>query len=153
MFERQRTSTTTEMGRAMANLELMDGRTLQAQVRLPLSGKLSEAMNNADQFLDLIAADGKQVFLSKRTIRQAAQVEVPKADQLQRRADLAIFDPYTVLGVPRGASGDELKQAYHKMARAYHPDRLSVLDLPKEMRDYAAAMLVRINIAYEQLSA
>ena len=39
------------------------------------------------------------------------------------------------------------------MVRKYHPDRFAALDLPKEMTEYAAAMLVRINLAYEQLAS
>lgn len=31
-------------------------------------------------------------------------------------------DPYQVLGIPRSASDEEVKKAYHNLARKYHPD-------------------------------
>src|SRR5438034_8981168 len=35
----------------------------------------------------------------------------------------AIQDPYKVLGIAKKASEDEIKKAYRKLARKYHPDR------------------------------
>lgn len=53
-------------------------------------------------------------------------------------------DPYDVLGVPRTASEDEIKRAYRKLAKKYHPD-LNPGD------EHAAKMMSEINAAYEQI--
>ena len=33
------------------------------------------------------------------------------------------MDPYKVLEIDKNASDTEIKKAYHKLARKYHPDR------------------------------
>lgn len=58
---------------------------------------------------------------------------------------MAKRDYYEVLGVPRGAGADELKKAYRKLARQYHPDANP--DDPA-----AAEKFKEINEAYEVLS-
>ena len=53
-------------------------------------------------------------------------------------------DPYRVLGVNRGASEDEVKSAYRKLAKEYHPDR-------NGGSASAEAKMKEINHAYAKL--
>ncbi|MDO4940835.1 MAG: DnaJ domain-containing protein [Erysipelotrichaceae bacterium] len=53
-------------------------------------------------------------------------------------------DPYDVLGVPRNASEEQIKEAYRKLAKKYHPD-LNPGDT------VAAEKMKEINAAYEQI--
>jgi molecular chaperone DnaJ len=59
------------------------------------------------------------------------------------RANVA-KDYYAILGVPRGATPDEIKRAYRRLARKYHPD----VNNDSEAHD----RFQEINAAYEVLS-
>ena len=55
-----------------------------------------------------------------------------------------IEDPYKVLGVSPDASDEEIKQAYRRLAKKYHPD-LNPGD------QEAARKMQEVNAAYEQI--
>ena len=55
-----------------------------------------------------------------------------------------IDDPYKVLGVSRDASDEEIKTAYRRLAKKYHPD-LNPGDAE------AAKKMQQVNAAYEQI--
>lgn len=58
---------------------------------------------------------------------------------------MAARDPYQVLGVPRDASPDAIKQAYRRLARQHHPDA-------NRGKPEAEEKFKEINAAYEVLS-
>ena len=58
-------------------------------------------------------------------------------------------DAYNVLGVNRGASIDEIKGAYRKLAAKYHPDKVE--HLGDEFRVLADKKFKEIQEAYQEL--
>ena len=58
---------------------------------------------------------------------------------------MAHKDYYKILGIGKDASGDDIKQAYRRMARKYHPDISDEPNAEDQFKD--------VNEAYETLSA
>ena len=56
-------------------------------------------------------------------------------------------DPYSVLGVDRNASDDELKKAYRSLSRKYHPDA----NINNPHKDEAEAKFKEVQQAYQQI--
>lgn len=56
-------------------------------------------------------------------------------------------DPYKVLGVSRDASTDEIKKAYRKLSRKYHPDA----NINNPNKDQAEEMFKQVQQAYKQI--
>jgi len=67
-----------------------------------------------------------------------------------RAAALDTLDYFEVLRLPQGATAQEVKAAYYRESRAYHPDRFAALPSP-ELRDLIGRVYRRINEAYTVL--
>jgi DnaJ family protein C protein 3 len=81
----------------------------------------------------------------------------PDAQQIQgllQKAEIALKrskekDYYKVLGVPNDADERQIKAAYRKMTKLYHPDKAVKAGVTKEQ---AEKKMATINEAYEVLS-
>ncbi len=60
-------------------------------------------------------------------------------------------DPYTILGVKRDMSDDEIKSAYRQLVREHHPDTLIAQGMPEEFVEVANGKLASINDAYDRV--
>ncbi len=58
-----------------------------------------------------------------------------------------MFDPYSILGVSRDASDEEIKKAYRKFSRKYHPDA----NINNPNKDQAEEKFKEIQQAYDQI--
>ncbi len=58
-----------------------------------------------------------------------------------------MLDPYSVLGVSRDASMDEIKKAYRSLSRKYHPDA----NVNNPNKDQAEEKFKQIQQAYDQI--
>lgn len=58
------------------------------------------------------------------------------------------MNPYEVLGIKPGASQDEIKSAYRKLIKQYHPDKF--IDNP--LKNLAEEKMIEINEAYNALT-
>ena len=67
-----------------------------------------------------------------------------------REVDGGPWDPYAILGVPRGASTDIVTRAYRDKLKEYHPDR--VAGLGAELQDLAHRKTLDIQRAYTELT-
>ncbi|UCH23254.1 MAG: DnaJ domain-containing protein [Deltaproteobacteria bacterium] len=69
--------------------------------------------------------------------------------QNQFEEETTVKDPYTVLGVDRNASQEEIKKAYRQLVNRYHPDK--VAHLGDEFQKLADKRFKEIQEAYQKI--
>ena len=91
--------------------------------------------------------------------RQGASSEQPASaangdsegaqDRSQRFSSDQAADPHSILGVPEGASQEDIRAAYRQLAAQYHPDKLA--HLGEEFQVLAEKKFKAIQSAYDAL--
>lgn len=92
-----------------------------------------------DEFLYHVA----EIFgLSERDFRSLRSRFVPDAQP----------DPYDVLGLEPTATLEQARQAWRRLVRDSHPDRMMARGLPEEAIRMAEKRLIAVNRAWEEIS-
>ena len=151
MFDRSKDN---NGGPAEVEIALSDGQTLNGRLTLPPGRSLPDFLNGGATFIEFQPVDGDRMFIAKSALHSVRPSNVPPTPDLWAGpTEGAGFDPYKVLGIPANASRDDARDAYLKLAKSYHPDRYAATDLPREVREYLAVMVRRINAAHDAIQS
>ncbi len=152
MFERNKVDSNVQQGAIPAKVTLDDGDVVKGRFIAAIGRTFSEILNGPGAFLEFEPYGGERSFIAKASVRAVQLIGVPVGQSLQARLkDAGGFDPFVILGVRPGASQEEIRAAYHALAKAYHPDRYANAELPEEVSEYLASMARRVNAAYAAL--
>ncbi len=151
MFERNKVANAASEHMVLVPVELeADGETLKGSLVVPQSKSVFHLLNDAAGFVQFEPFNGVPYYLAKSTIRSVRQMSVPAA-ALQNGSRGNAFDPYATLGLEKGASWDDVRDAYRAKVKLYHPDRYANVELPAEISEYFSAMVRRLTVAFSAL--
>lgn len=132
----------------------------------PFAGKLGEAFaDNKAMLEDVLAAlvfiaraDGPIVTSEGALLRGVHRAFGLDAAAWERaKAGVAGHvqptgpDPYTVFGLPRDASDEDIRAAWRKLMRENHPDTLAARGVPPEFVKRATDKVAEINAAWDRI--
>ena len=153
MFERNRVDN-ADQGYISVELTLANGEALHGKIVMAAGRGVIEFLNGTAAFVEFEPYDGERAYFAKSTVRSVRVLQVPRGGNLgQRLRDLDGFDPWQILGLDRGTAWDEIRLAYLRLAKIYHPDRYATAELPDEVANYLSGMSRRVNAAYAALEA
>jgi hypothetical protein len=154
MFERNKVDSGLQQTSVPAEIVLMSGETLKGRFVINAQRSIYDILNGGTQFIEFETYTGQSSLLAKSSLSSIKVLNVPGASNLRNRVRTDDeFDPHQILGVTAATSFDAIRLAYLALSKIYHPDRFAGVELPKEVKDYLAAMARRVNSAYAALEA
>ena len=125
---------------------------------LQLSNLLSSEPSSLTMFYELLfelsMADGYLDPSEEKLLSQAIKIfnldpDLMSINKKKFGADVA--DAYAILGVDQSMSFDDIKKAYQRKRKDFHPDTLASKGLPEELLDKAKEKFIEIQTAFEEV--
>ncbi len=133
---------------------LDDGRVVTGRAAVSNARAIHKLMEGGEAFLYVEQFDGEVTFVPKASIKALKLVTPMRPQPLNTRVqDATNFDPYRVLGVDRTSPWEDIKSAYHRLSKLYHPDVYASVTLPPEVGAYLGARASEINAAFRLLKS
>lgn len=130
-----------------------DGETLIGNLLLPLVADLGRSMNNDVKFLEFEDLSGDVRLIAKSSVVELRSETLKAKVELKNVDPQPNADPYTLLGLPKGAGWSEVRKSYLKLTKRYHPDQYSTVDLPEEVVQYMSGVFSQSNTAYNLIKS
>ena len=151
MFERNRVDNRTDTLVAV-EVSLADGSKVSGRAVLPPGKGVHKLLDGDEGFIYLDVFDGDGSFVPKSEIRGLKVLTSIKTQTVALPIpDARTFDPYRILGLEKGAAFEDIREAYHRLSKLYHPDCYAGVDLPREVKAYLDAMSKNVNAAFQAL--
>ena len=91
---------------------------------------------------DLIRSIARELGLSERDFQEAKAMFQPKA---------SLDDAFAVLGLTSATEKSEIKKAYRRLAKEYHPDIVASKGMGEDFQEFAAQKMRAVNGAYDRI--
>jgi hypothetical protein len=151
MFERNRVDNRAETLIAV-EITLADGGKVAGRAVLTPGKGVHKLLDGEEGFIYLDVFDGDGSFVPKADIRGLKVLTSVKSQTVALPIpDARNFEPFRVLGLEKGASFDDIRDAYHRLSKLYHPDRYAGVELPREVKTYLDGMSKNVNAAFHAL--
>jgi DnaJ domain len=151
MFERNPVDNKAETLIAV-EVTMAGGTKVSGRAVLAPGKGVHKLLEGAESFIYVDGFDGEGAFLPKAEIKGLKVIQPARQQNTALTIpDARHFDPHRVLGLEKGASFEEIRDAYHRMTKIYHPDRFASVELPREVKTYMDAMTKNLNAAFRAL--
>ena len=126
------------------------------QIRQLLGGQPDRLRDLISLLMSIAMADGRFDPAEEKLIRSISRTMGLSARDFEEAQ--AMFNPaanlesaYTVLGVYPTADDSEVKHAYRRMAKEYHPDVVANKGMGEDFQKFAAEKMRAVNNAYDKI--